>query len=142
MLQVHHLLLGVAFATCAASATATTAAVDSDYFIGNWENSPEQQCGSESAEYILFNKNGTFEYGRHGVAHGVGFWEAHDDSIVFDILVSPASFQDIINELKDSTGREAWSMRLIPVETKDSQFTAVFGFGEQLRSLTWQRCNQ
>ena len=91
---------------------------------------------------MLFNKNGTFEYGRRGVAHGVGFWEIHDDSIVFDMLVSPASFQDIIDELKDFTSREAWSMRLIPVETKDSEFTAVFGFGEQLRSLTWQRCNQ
>lgn len=129
-----------AFATFAASATAT-AAVDRDYFVGNWEISPEQQCGSKNAEYIVFNKNGTFEYGRRGVAHSVGFWEVHDDGIIFDILVSPTSFQDIIDELKDSTSREFWSMQLLPVEAKDKQFTAVFGFGADMRSLTWQRCN-
>lgn len=140
MLYPRRLLLGLVLAACTGSSAAHTPSTDADYFIGTWESSPGKKCGDKNAEYMTINKNGTFEYGRRNRPEAVGFWEQKDELVTFAMLAAPASFQDIISELKPLTRHQVWSMRLLPLETKKQQFTAAFSFGEQITSLTWQRC--
>ena len=140
MLYKQQLVTGLVLAACTGLSVAHTTTIDTDFFTGTWETDPDKKCGDKNAEYLSIKKNGTFEYGRRGVAEAVGFWKQQDETISFEMLAAPASFQDIIGELEPFTTHHAWSMQLLPVETKDSQFTAVFSFGEKMTSLTWKRC--
>jgi hypothetical protein len=119
---------------------ATAAALDPGYLEGKWEVNAQGPCGDKDAEHLILRGNGTFEYGRRGKAEAVGFWRIEDDMIGFDMLTSPAYFQDIHPELKPLSGYEIQRMQAIPIDMQQDQFSVVASIGEQMKQFSLQRC--
>ena len=84
--------------------------------------------------------NATFEYGRRGKVEAVGFWRIEQDLVVFEMLTSPAYFQDIANELKAYTRHEVYSMRMMPLDMQPDRFSAVASIDDHMNKLDMQRC--
>ena len=119
-------------------AQATT--LDAAYLAGKWEVNTGGTCGKQDAEHLLIRDNGTFEYGRRGKAEAVGFWRIETDTVMFDMLTSPASFQDVAGELAPFSLYEIYSMQAMPIEMQQDKFTAVASVGDLLERVTLQRC--
>jgi hypothetical protein len=113
---------------------------DAAYLAGRWEINSTGACGRENAEHLTVNKDATFDYGRRGKVEAVGFWRIEHDVVVFEMLTSPAYFQDIANELKDYTHHEIYSMRMLPLDMQPDHFTAVAVIDDQMSKLALQRC--
>ena len=80
--------------------------LNEEFFHGSWVVN-ETSCGSTSAEFIVFDKNGTFKGSRDGKAEIVGFWNLKDDYIDLHMVTSPAFFKDIHKDMvkfEDSYG--------------------------------------
>jgi len=120
--------------------TASAAHIDAAYLTGKWEINIEAACGKEDAEKLIMHDNATFDYGRRGRIEAVGFWRIEHDVVVFEMLTSPAYFQDIANELKDYTHHETYSMRMLPLDTQQDRFNAVAVIDDQISRLALQRC--
>jgi hypothetical protein len=119
---------------------AGAAALDAAYVTGKWEVNTGGTCGKPDAEHLLIRDNGTFEYGRRGMAEGVGFWWIETDVLMFEMLTSPASFQDIAAELRPFSLHEIYSMQVMPIDNQQNEFTAVASVGDLLERVTLQRC--
>lgn len=119
---------------------ANAAGLDSAYLTGKWEINSDGACGKADAEKLIVHDNGTFEYGRRGKIEAVGFWRIKQNIVVFDMLTSPAYFQDIANELKDYTRHEVYSMQMMPLDMQQDQFSAVASIDDQMSRLVLQRC--
>lgn len=120
------------------SVKATT--LDAAYLTGKWEINSDGTCGKEDAEKLIVHDNATFEYGRRGKVEAVGFWRIEHDLVVFEMLTSPAYFQDIANELKDNTRHEIYSMKMMPLDIQQDRFSAVASIDDQMSKLALQRC--
>jgi hypothetical protein len=116
------------------------AAFNAGYLAGKWEINSGGACGKGDAEKLIVNDNATFEYGRRGKVEGVGFWRIENDVVTFEMLTSPAYFQDIANELKDYTHHEIYSMRMLPLDMQQDRFNAVAVIDDQMSKLSLQRC--
>ena len=110
------------------------------YLTGTWEVNTDGACGKKDAEQLTLNKDATFDYGRHGKVEAVGFWRVERDLVVFDMLTSPAYFQDIANELKEHTYHETYTMRMMPLDIQQDRFDAVAVIDDQMSKLALQRC--
>jgi hypothetical protein len=119
---------------------ANAAGLDSAYLTGKWEINSDGACGKADAEKLIVHDNGTFEYGRRGKIEAVGFWRIKQNIVAFDMLTSPAYFQDIANELKDYTRHEVYSMQMMPLDMQQDQFSAVASIDDQMSRLVLQRC--
>ena len=119
---------------------ANAAGLDSAYLTGKWEINSDGACGKADAEKLIVHDNGTFEYGRRGKIEAVGFWRIKQSIVAFDMLTSPAYFQDIANELKDYTRHEVYSMQMMPLDMQQDQFSAVASIDDQMSRLVLQRC--
>jgi hypothetical protein len=120
--------------------TVNAADLDVSYLTGKWEINSDGTCGKEDAEKLIVHDNATFEYGRRGKVEAVGFWRIERDVVVFELLTSPAYFQDIANELKDYTRHEVYSMQMMPLDRQQDQFSAVASIDDQMSRLALQRC--
>jgi hypothetical protein len=60
--------------------------------------------------------------------------------VVFEMLTSPAYFQDIANELKAYTRHDVYSMQMMPLDMQQDQFSAVASIDDQMSKLALQRC--
>jgi len=118
----------------------SAAALDAAYLTGKWEINADGACGKEDAEKLIVHDNATFEYGRRGKIEAVGFWRIEQDVVVFEMLTSPAYFQDIANELKDYTRHEVYSMQMMPLDMQQDRFSAVASIDDQMNRLVLQRC--
>ena len=116
------------------------AELDAAYLTGKWEINSDGTCGKEDAEKLIVHDNATFEYGRRGKVEAVGFWRIEHDRVVFEMLTSPAYFQDIVNELKAYTRHEIYSMQMMPLDMQQDQFSAVASIDDQMSKLALQRC--
>ena len=116
------------------------AALDAAYLKGTWEINTGGACGKENAERLTVHDNATFEYGRRGKVEAVGFWRIEHDVVVFEMLTSPAYFQDIANELKAYTRHEIYTMLMMPLALQQDQFSAVTSIDDQMSKLALQRC--
>jgi hypothetical protein len=118
----------------------TAAALDTGYLTGKWEINTQGTCGNKDAEHLILRGNSTFEYGRRGKAEAVGFWRIENDVVAFEMLTSPAYFQDIHNELKAFSLYEIHSMQAMPIDMQQDQFSAVASVGDLMERFTLQRC--
>jgi hypothetical protein len=140
MLQKTWLMLTSLLALTGFLTTAYGHTLDAAYLMGKWEINSAGTCGKEDAEKLILHDNATFEYGRRGKAEAVGFWRIQHDVVVFEMLTSPAYFQDIANELKDYTRHEIYSMQMMPLAMQQDQFSAVASIDDQMSKLALQRC--
>ena len=140
MLRTNWLLIPLTLAMTGFLSSVTAAPLDAGYLTGKWEFNTQGTCGGENAEHLVINANSTFEYGRRGKAEAVGFWHIENDVVTFDMMSSPADFQDIQHELKASTGYEIDSMHMVPVDMQQNQFSAVASVGDLMQQFTLQRC--
>jgi hypothetical protein len=116
------------------------AALDPGYLAGNWEINAQGSCGGNNAEHLVLHGDGSFEYSRRGKADAVGFWRIEDDVLVFDMMTSPASFQDIHAELQEFLPYQTYSMRSMPIDMQQDQFSAVASIGDQMQRFSLRRC--
>jgi hypothetical protein len=140
MRQLYWLITPIALALTGFLSSVNAAPLDAGYLTGTWEFKTQGTCGGENAEHLVINANSTFEYGRRGKAEAVGFWRLDNDVLTFDMISSPADFQDIQPELKASTGYEINSMHMVPVDMQQNQFGAVASIGDLMQQFTLQRC--
>lgn len=140
MLRKTLLMLTSTLALTGFLSSVSAADLDAAYLTGKWEINSDGTCGKEDAEKLIVNDNATFEYGRRGRIEAVGFWRIEQDVVTFQMLTSPAYFQDIANELKDYTRHEVYSMHMMPIEMQPDQFSAVASIDDQMSRLALQRC--
>jgi hypothetical protein len=141
MLRKSLLLLASIPALAGFLAMARAQALDTAYLTGRWEINTGGTCGKQDAEHLKLRDNATFEYGRRGKAEAVGFWRIDHDLVVFEMMTSPAYFQDIANELKAYTRHEIYSMEMMPLAIQKDRFDAVASIDDQMSKLTLQRCH-
>jgi hypothetical protein len=140
MLRKTLLMLISIFALSGLLPGVNAASLDAAYLTGMWEINSDGTCGKEDAEKLIVHDNTTFEYGRRGKIEAVGFWRIEQDEVVFEMLTSPAYFQDIANELKAYTWHEVYSMQMMPLDMQTDQFSAVASIDDQMSKLALQRC--
>jgi hypothetical protein len=140
MLRKNVLMLISLLALSGFLTSANAQTLDAAYLTGKWEINSEGTCGKEDAEKLIVHDNATFEYGRRGKVEAVGFWRIEHDKVVFEMLTSPAYFQDIANELKTYTHHEIYSMKMLPLDMQPDQFSAVASIDDQMSKLALQRC--
>jgi hypothetical protein len=140
MPRTYGLIIPLTLAMLGFLSSATAAAPDAAYLAGRWEINTQGACGNEDAEHLILRGNSTFEYGRRGKAEAVGFWRIEDDVMRFEMLTSPAYFQDIHPELKPLTGYEIQRIQAMPIGMQQDQFSAVASIGDRMKQLTLQRC--
>ncbi len=140
MPRTYGLIIPLTLAMLGFLSSVTAAALDAGYLAGKWEINTQGACGNKDAEHLILRGNSTFEYGRRGKAEAVGFWRIVDDVVVFEMLTSPAYFQDIHAELKPFSLYEIQSMRAMPIDMQQNQFSAVASIGDQMKRFTLQRC--
>lgn len=140
MLRKNLLMLYSLLALTGFLSNINAAELDAAYLTGKWEINSEGTCGKENAEKLIVHDNATFEYGRRGKIEAVGFWRIEQDVVTFEMLTSPAYFQDIANELKDYTRHEVYSMQMMPLDMQQDQFSAVASVDDQMSRLVLQRC--
>jgi hypothetical protein len=116
------------------------AGLDAAYLTGKWEINSDGTCGKEDAEKLIVHDNATFEYGRRGKIEAVGFWRIEQHVVVFEMLTSPAYFQDIAEELGIHTRHEIYTMQMMPLDMQPDRFSAVASIDEQMSKLDLQRC--
>ena len=134
------LIIPLTLAMLGSVSSANAAALDVRYLAGKWEINTQGTCGNKDAEHLILRGNSTFEYGRRGKAEAVGFWRIEDDVVRFEMLTSPASFQDIHAELKPFTLYEIQSMQVMPLDMQQNQFSAVASIGDMMERFILQRC--
>jgi hypothetical protein len=132
--------LSLALTAFLCSGSASAEALDPNSLTGNWEVNTQGRCGGKNAEHLIMRTNSTFEYGRRGVAEAVGFWRIVDDLVVFDMMSSPASFQDIHSELKDMNGYDIYTMQMMPIDLQQDKLDAVASIGGQMKRFNLKRC--
>jgi hypothetical protein len=140
MLRKPLLILFLLIAQAEVLPGANAAVLDAAYLTGKWEINADGPCGKADAEKLIVNDNATFEYGRRGKIEAVGFWRIRENVVVFEMLTSPAYFQDIANELKDYTRHEVYSMQMMPLDMQQERFNAVASIDDQMSRLVLQRC--
>ena len=140
MLRRNVLMLVSLLALSGFLTNANAQTLDAAYLTGKWEINTDGTCGKEDAEKLIVHDNATFEYGRRGKVEAVGFWQIEHDVAVFEMLTSPAYFQDIANELKAYTHHEIYSMQMLPLDMQQDQFSAVASIDDQMSKLALQRC--
>jgi hypothetical protein len=140
MRRIYWLIIPLSIALTGFLSNVTAAALDAGYLTGRWEINTQGTCGDKDAEHLIVRGNGTFEYGRRGKAEAVGFWRIEDDVMRFEMLTSPAYFQDIHPELKPLTGYEIQRIQAMPIGMQQDQFSAVASIGDRMKQLTLQRC--
>jgi hypothetical protein len=117
-----------------------TAALDPGYLAGTWEVNAQSSCGAEKAEQLALRDDGSFDYGRRGIAEAVGFWRVDGDILVLDMMTMPASFKDIYAELQDALEYRIYTMRAMPIDMQPDQFSAVASIGDQMQRFSLRRC--
>jgi hypothetical protein len=140
MLRTYFLSLPLTIVMSGLLSNGAFAAVDPGYLTGRWEINAQGKCGAKNAENLVIHGYGSFEYSRRGKADAVGFWRIEGDVLVFDMMTSPASFQDIHAELQAFVTYEFHSMRAMPFDMQQKQFSAVASIGEQMQRLSLLRC--
>jgi hypothetical protein len=140
MLRSYLLIIPLSMAITGVLSSVAFAALDPVYLTGSWEINAQASCGAKNAENLLIHGDGSFEYSRRGKADAVGFWRIEDDMVVFDMMVSPASFQDIHVELQAMVPYEVHSMRAMVIDMQQDQFSAVASIGEQMQRFSLRRC--
>jgi hypothetical protein len=140
MLRTYGLIIPLTLAMLGFLSSATAAAPDAGYLAGRWEINTQGACGKKDAEHLILRGNSTFEYGRRGRAEAVGFWRIEDEVLVFEMLTSPAYFQDIHAELKPFTLYAIQTLHAMPIEMQQDQFSAVASVGDLMERFTLQRC--
>ena len=140
MLQKTLMMLTSIFALTGFLSSVNAATLDASYLTGKWEINSDGTCGKEDAEKLIVHDDTTFEYGRRGKVEAVGFWRVEHDVVVFEMLTSPAYFQDIANELKAYTRHEVYTMLMMPLALQQDQFSAVTSIDDQMSKLALQRC--
>jgi hypothetical protein len=119
---------------------ANAADLSADYLYGRWVID-EQNCSSPDAEYIEFNKNGTFEGTRTGKAEIVGFWGLKEGILNLHMVTSPAFFDDIHKDLAGFEGLYNYFQgRMVIFSTQDKSFETFGVIGDEMKRASAVRC--
>jgi len=140
MLRTYLLSIPLSVAMTGLLSSVAVAALDPGYLTGRWEINAQGNCSAENAEQLVIHGDGGFEYNRRGKADAVGFWRIEGDVLVFDMMTSPASFQDIQAELQEFVQYQVYSMQAMPIDMQQDQFSAVVSLGDQLQRFSLRRC--
>ena len=113
-----------------------------DYLYGRWIID-DKNCGSADAEYIVFDKNHTFEVSRSGRVEIVGFWESSEETLDLHMVASPASFADINGELVGYDGLYYYfKIRMVAHNVQKNRFDVIGVLGEEIDRAYAVRCDQ
>ena len=116
------------------------AGLSADYLDGRWVID-EQNCSSPDAEYMEFNKNGTFEVTRTGNAEIVGFWGLKEGILDLHMVTSPAFFDDLNKELAGFEGIYSYFQgRMVIFNTQSKSFEAFGVIGDEIKRSAAVRC--
>ena len=119
---------------------ANAADLSADYLHGRWVID-YQDCNSPDAEYMEFNKNGTFEGTRTGKAEIVGFWGLKEGILDLHMMTSPAFFDDLHKDLAGFEGIYHYlQARMIIFNTQNKSFEAFGVIGDQIKRASAVRC--
>ena len=119
---------------------ANAADLSADYLNGRWVID-EQNCSSPDAEYIDFNKNGTFAGTRTGQTEIVGFWGLKEGIIELHMVTSPAFFDDIHKDLAGFEGIYSYLRgRMVIFNTQNKSFEAFGIIGDEIKRAAAVRC--
>mgnify|MGYP001813772370 CR=1 FL=1 len=119
---------------------ANAADLSADYLQGRWVID-YQDCSSPDAEYMEFNKNGTFEGTRTGNAEIVGFWRLKEGILDLHMVTSPAFFDDLNKELEGFEGIYSYFQgRMVIFNTKNKSFEAFGVIGDEIKRASAVRC--
>ncbi len=140
MLRSYLLSIPLTMAMTALLPSVADAALDPGFLTGSWEINAQASCGAKNAENLVLHRDGSFEYSRRGKADAVGFWRIEDNVVVFDMMISPASFKDIHAELQDFVAYQAYRMRAMPIDIQQDQFSVVASIGDQMQRFSLRRC--
>lgn len=129
------MVLSVFLAPCANAAD-----LSADYLHGRWVID-YKDCSSPDAEYMEFNKNGTFEGTRTGSAEIVGFWGLKEGILDLHMVTSPAFFDDLNKELAGFEGIYGYFQgRMIIFNTQRKSFEAFGVIGDEIKRAAAVRC--
>ena len=140
MLRTYLLSIPLTMAMTGLWSGVAAAALDPGYLAGSWEINTQGNCGARNAEQLVIRADGSFEYSRRGKADAVGFWRIEDDVVVLDMMTVPASFQDIQAELQEFVEYQVYSLRAMPIDMQQDQFSAVASIGDQMQRFSLRRC--
>jgi hypothetical protein len=119
---------------------ANAADLSVDYLSGRWVIDAED-CSSQSSEIIEFNKNGTFAGSRTGKAEIIGFWVLKDDSVELHMVTSPASFQDLNEDLAHFDGIYSYfEGRMLIFNIQEKSYEAYGVVGKEIKRASAVRC--
>ena len=119
---------------------ANAADLSVDYFSGRWVLDA-QDCSSPTAEYIEFNKNGTFVGTRSEIAEVIGFWGLKEDNIELHMVTSPASFHDLHEELANFEGIYSYFQgQMLIFNSKEKSFEAYGVIGKEIKRTSAVKC--
>jgi hypothetical protein len=114
--------------------------LSADYLHGRWVID-YQDCNSPDAEYMEFNKNGTFEGTRTGKAEIVGFWGLKEGILDLHMVTSPAFFDDLNKELAGFESIYGYFQgRMIIFNTQRKSFEAFGVIGDEIKRAAALRC--
>ena len=114
--------------------------LSADYLHGRWVID-YQDCSSPDAEYMEFNKNGTFEGTRTGNAEIVGFWGLKEGILDLHMVTSPGFFDDLHKDLAGFEGIYSYFQgRMVIFNTQKKRFEAFGVIGDQIKRASAVRC--
>lgn len=135
VIGVQTLLLVVICATAGQAAD-----LSAEYLYGRWVID-EQSCSLPDAEFIEFNRNGTFEGARTAKAEFVGFWGLEEGILNLHMVTSPAFFVDIHEDLDRFDGIYSYFQgRMVIFNTQNKSFEAFGVIGDEIRRTSAVRC--
>ena len=119
---------------------ANAADLSADYLHGRWAID-YQDCSSPDAEYMEFNKNGTFEGTRTGNAEIVGFWKLKEGILDLHMVTSRAFFDDLNKELSGYEGIYSYFKgRMVIFNTQNNSFETFGVIGDEIKRASAVRC--
>ena len=110
---------------------------------GTWAKGGKEQCSVADYEFLLFQENGTFEFGREKRGEAVGFWSIGDKDIVeIHMLTSPAFYADVNMGLSAYHGTFSYfKAKLVILNFSGDSFDGVAILGEEIGQAAFGRCS-
>ncbi len=141
MVRKSMLILAIALATIGLASPVFADDISASYLIGKWALDSAKDCSSDDSVYIIFNKAGSFEFGRSGRAESTGFWSVQGEVLTVEMLTSPAYFDDLDTGLKAYEDQyHHYTVVSMLVDQKKDSFTSVASLRDQITKYSAYRC--
>lgn len=137
MKRVLMICLLMLFSILTGTRGAKAADLTEEYFVGRWAIS-ENSCSDPTGEFVVFHATGSVENIDEGELQAAGFWTIADDLLQFEVVASPAFFDDRLQHMEGQF--YAFPLRLVPFEVQSDSFQTIGVLGAQVKRATFKRC--